>query len=170
MIPSESLLDFDSASTIANTYGDYICSGWRNTIDCMHKLGLLPSCIASDTADDVEQISESDTEKFVLLSPPVPTVQASAHSRKSSANIVQSAIMPRYARRSSQPSPAQVDPLLKCLRIVDTRWNMNYVNETIDSNGKRKNSKVHVSTTLIIYYFIWLMKQAVLGNNEVLRN
>ncbi|GJU07381.1 ARF guanine-nucleotide exchange factor GNOM-like protein [Tanacetum coccineum] len=96
--------------TIANTYGDYIRSGWRNTVDCMlslHKLGLLPSRIASDTADDVEQISESDPENFVLLSPPAPTVLASAHSRKSSGLMGRFSEFIYYDAEKPPPQPSQ---------------------------------------------------------------
>ncbi|XP_068640314.1 ARF guanine-nucleotide exchange factor GNOM-like isoform X1 [Aristolochia californica] len=41
--------------TIANRYGDYIRTAWRNILDCilrLHKLGLLPARVASDAADD----------------------------------------------------------------------------------------------------------------------
>ncbi|KAM7268957.1 hypothetical protein ACFE04_024454 [Oxalis oulophora] len=43
--------------TIANRYGDYIRTGWRNILDCilrLHKLGLLPARVASDAADESE--------------------------------------------------------------------------------------------------------------------
>ncbi|KAK1319152.1 ARF guanine-nucleotide exchange factor GNOM [Acorus calamus] len=43
--------------TIANGYGDYIRTGWRNILDCilrLHKLGLLPARVVSDVADDAE--------------------------------------------------------------------------------------------------------------------
>ncbi|KAL6974672.1 hypothetical protein U1Q18_028853 [Sarracenia purpurea var. burkii] len=48
--------------TIANGYGDFIRTGWRNILDCilkLHKLGLLPARVASDAADDLE-LSSSD--------------------------------------------------------------------------------------------------------------
>nr|CAB3470693.1 unnamed protein product [Digitaria exilis] len=41
--------------TIATTYGDHIHSGWRSIVDCilkLHKIGLLPSRLTGDTADD----------------------------------------------------------------------------------------------------------------------
>ncbi|KAA8544338.1 hypothetical protein F0562_022350 [Nyssa sinensis] len=41
--------------TIANRYGDFIRTGWRNILDCilkLHKLGLLPTCVASNAAND----------------------------------------------------------------------------------------------------------------------
>ncbi|KAL8136998.1 hypothetical protein V2J09_002999 [Rumex salicifolius] len=43
--------------TIANRYGDYIRTGWRNVLDCilrLHKLGLLPARVTSDAADESE--------------------------------------------------------------------------------------------------------------------
>ncbi|KAK4763722.1 hypothetical protein SAY87_013160 [Trapa incisa] len=48
--------------TIANRYGDFIRTGWRNILDCilrLHKLGLLPARVASDAADESE-ISPAD--------------------------------------------------------------------------------------------------------------
>ncbi|KAL6974247.1 hypothetical protein U1Q18_028428 [Sarracenia purpurea var. burkii] len=48
--------------TIANRYGDFIRTGWRNILDCilkLHKLGLLPAHVANNTADDLE-LSSSD--------------------------------------------------------------------------------------------------------------
>ncbi|KNA10447.1 hypothetical protein SOVF_144260 [Spinacia oleracea] len=47
--------------TIANRYGNYIRSGWRNILDCilrLHKLGLLPARVASDAADESELSSD----------------------------------------------------------------------------------------------------------------
>lgn len=47
--------------TIANRYGDFIRTGWRNILDCilrLHKLGLLPARVASDAADDSELSSD----------------------------------------------------------------------------------------------------------------
>ncbi|KAF6155559.1 hypothetical protein GIB67_004553 [Kingdonia uniflora] len=54
--------------TIANTYGDYIRSGWRNILDCilrLHKLGLLPACAANDVADDSNISVESGPGKLM---------------------------------------------------------------------------------------------------------
>ncbi|KAL6547063.1 hypothetical protein OROMI_022784 [Orobanche minor] len=47
--------------TIANRYGDFIRTGWRNILDCilrLHKLGLLPARVASDAAEDLEMLSD----------------------------------------------------------------------------------------------------------------
>ncbi|XVE68186.1 hypothetical protein DITRI_Ditri09bG0048700 [Diplodiscus trichospermus] len=52
--------------TIANSYGDYIQSGWRNILDCvlsLHKLGLLPAHLTSDAADEMESFSDRERDK-----------------------------------------------------------------------------------------------------------
>ncbi|XP_057948028.1 ARF guanine-nucleotide exchange factor GNOM isoform X2 [Malania oleifera] len=52
--------------TIANRYGDYIRTGWRNILDCilrLHKLGLLPARVASDAADDSELSADTGQGK-----------------------------------------------------------------------------------------------------------
>ncbi|KAI7754916.1 hypothetical protein M8C21_027026 [Ambrosia artemisiifolia] len=62
--------------TIANMYGDYIRSGWRNILDCvlsLHKLGLLPARLGRDVADDLESNSE-DSVRSSLVSPIKPAL------------------------------------------------------------------------------------------------
>nr|CAD1841672.1 unnamed protein product [Ananas comosus var. bracteatus] len=52
----------ETVFNIANRYGDYIRTGWRNILECilrLHKLGLLPARVASDAADDLELASET---------------------------------------------------------------------------------------------------------------
>lgn len=47
--------------SIANKFGDFIRTGWRNILDCilrLHKLGLLPSKVASDATEDTEGAGE----------------------------------------------------------------------------------------------------------------
>ncbi|GJY21157.1 ARF guanine-nucleotide exchange factor GNOM-like protein, partial [Tanacetum coccineum] len=56
--------------TIAHLYGDYIRSGWRNILDCissLRKLGLLPTRLARDAADDLEPNSEPDSRVSPLV-------------------------------------------------------------------------------------------------------
>ncbi|KAL6125659.1 hypothetical protein ACLB2K_073714 [Fragaria x ananassa] len=49
--------------TIANRYGDYIRTGWRNILDCilrLNKLGLLPARVASNAADESEFSADAE--------------------------------------------------------------------------------------------------------------
>ncbi|KAL1365309.1 hypothetical protein HN51_013361 [Arachis hypogaea] len=53
----------ETVFAIANSYGDYIrAAGWRNILDCilrLHKLGLLPTRLVSDAAEESELSAES---------------------------------------------------------------------------------------------------------------
>ncbi|PIA32358.1 hypothetical protein AQUCO_04500153v1 [Aquilegia coerulea] len=67
--------------TIANSYGNYIRSGWKNILDCilsLRKLGLLPSFITSDVTNDSELSSEPDHGKPSASQ--VPSVSAPQRS------------------------------------------------------------------------------------------
>ncbi|KAG0564739.1 hypothetical protein M758_8G130600 [Ceratodon purpureus] len=53
--------------SIANKFGDFIRTAWRNILDCilrLHKLGLLPSRIASDAAEDTDLNGDSAQGKL----------------------------------------------------------------------------------------------------------
>ncbi|XP_010435886.1 PREDICTED: ARF guanine-nucleotide exchange factor GNL1 [Camelina sativa] len=77
---------------IANKYGDYISSGWKNILECvlsLNKLQILPVHIASDAADDPEP-STSNFEQEKPSTNPLSVVsqpQTSAAPRKSSSFI-----------------------------------------------------------------------------------
>lgn len=74
---------------IANRYGDYIHSGWKDILDCvlsLHKLGLLPARLASDAADDMEP-SDPEREKPATGSVSTSHVTSVATPRKSSSLI-----------------------------------------------------------------------------------
>ncbi|KAJ0099255.1 hypothetical protein Patl1_21868 [Pistacia atlantica] len=76
--------------TIANRYGDYIHSGWKNILDCvlsLHKLGLLPPRLARDAADDMEPSSDVEQGKPATGSLSTSHVTPLATSRKSSGFI-----------------------------------------------------------------------------------
>lgn len=76
--------------TIANRYGDYIHSGWKNILDCvlsLHKLGLLPARLVSDAADDMEPSSDQEREKPATSSVSTSHVTPVATPRKSSSLI-----------------------------------------------------------------------------------
>ncbi|OVA02830.1 SEC7-like [Macleaya cordata] len=67
--------------TIANNFGDYIRTGWRNILDCilsLHKIGLLPSLVASN-----EQSSDPVSGKPIIQSAsyvPVKTITSQRSS------------------------------------------------------------------------------------------
>ncbi|XP_077214275.1 ARF guanine-nucleotide exchange factor GNOM-like [Tasmannia lanceolata] len=65
--------------TIANRFGDYIRTGWRNILDCilrLHKLGLLPARVASDAADDDPEAVSAD---HLVHGKPVMTSLSASH-------------------------------------------------------------------------------------------
>ncbi|KAL2559231.1 ARF guanine-nucleotide exchange factor GNOM [Forsythia ovata] len=73
--------------TIANRYGDFIRTGWRNILDCilrLHKLGLLPARVASDAADDSEMSSEPGQGKLLTNSLSSAHMQSIGTPRRSS--------------------------------------------------------------------------------------
>ncbi|KAG9133160.1 hypothetical protein Leryth_024862 [Lithospermum erythrorhizon] len=73
--------------TIANRYGDFIRTGWRNVLDCilrLHKLGLLPARVASDAADDSDMSPDPGHGKPLTNSLSSSHVQSISTPRKSS--------------------------------------------------------------------------------------
>ncbi|KAF9598326.1 hypothetical protein IFM89_026615 [Coptis chinensis] len=65
---------------IANNYGNYIRSGWRNIVDCilrLHKIGLLPTFLNSDVTDDSELALEpgKPVHDFPLSASEVPSME-----------------------------------------------------------------------------------------------
>ncbi|MQL85847.1 hypothetical protein Taro_018380 [Colocasia esculenta] len=77
----------ETVFSIANRYGDYIRSGWRNILDCilrLHKLGLLPARVASDAADDSEQIPDPAQGKLALSSQYASNIPSMGTPRRSS--------------------------------------------------------------------------------------
>ncbi|GAB2287200.1 hypothetical protein Dimus_021582 [Dionaea muscipula] len=57
--------------TIANAYGDYIRSGWRNILECilrLHEFGLLPGHVATDSGDNLALSNDAEDEKTSVKS------------------------------------------------------------------------------------------------------
>ncbi|XWS44341.1 hypothetical protein CRYUN_Cryun15aG0037000 [Craigia yunnanensis] len=76
--------------TIANSYGDYIHSGWRNILVCvlsLHKLGLLPAQLASDAVDEMDSTSDHEWGKPGTSSLSTSQTAPAATPRKSSSLI-----------------------------------------------------------------------------------
>ncbi|KAL7613857.1 hypothetical protein Lser_V15G07650 [Lactuca serriola] len=135
--------------TIANTYGDYIRSGWRNTVDCiltLHKLGLLPTRLATDTANDSDQIE--DPGKSVLLSPPPPAVLAS-HSRKSSGLMGRFSDFLYYDMEKPAPQPSQ-EHLEAHKRAVETVKSCHVNNIFTESKFLQSDSLLNLTRALIL--------------------
>eukprot|EP01018_Ginkgo_biloba_P015043 Gb_26378 [translate_table: standard] len=73
--------------TIANKFGDYIRNGWRNILDCilrLHKLGLLPSRVASDAADNPDLAMDSTHGKASSGGPSMSHIPSLGTRRRSS--------------------------------------------------------------------------------------
>ncbi|KAL1327294.1 hypothetical protein AAHE18_13G291300 [Arachis hypogaea] len=109
--------------TIANRYGDYIRTGWRNILDCilrLHKLGLLPARVASDAADESELSSETVHGK------PVTNSLSSAHMPSIGTPRRSSGLMGRFSQLlsldteepRSQPTEQQLAAHQRTLQTI----------------------------------------------------
>ncbi|OIT05610.1 PREDICTED: ARF guanine-nucleotide exchange factor GNOM-like [Nicotiana attenuata] len=81
--------------TIANKYGNFIRTGWRNILDCvlrLHKLGLLPARVASDAADESEAPSDTGHGK------PLPNSLSSTHMQSIGTPRRSSGLMGRFSQ------------------------------------------------------------------------
>ncbi|KAI5558861.1 hypothetical protein BDE02_17G070100 [Populus trichocarpa] len=71
--------------TIANRYGDYIRTGWRNILDCvlrLYKLGLLPARVASDATEESELSADPVHGKTISNSLPSVHMQSMETPRR----------------------------------------------------------------------------------------
>ncbi|KAI6686397.1 hypothetical protein NL676_032310 [Syzygium grande] len=109
--------------TIANRYGDYIRTGWRNILDCilrLHKLGLLPARVASDAADETEVSAEPGHGK------PVANSLAAAHMPSMGTPRRSSGLMGRFSQLlsldteepRSQPTEQQLAAHQRTLQTI----------------------------------------------------
>ncbi|KAL3840554.1 hypothetical protein ACJIZ3_025145 [Penstemon smallii] len=109
--------------TIANRYGDFIRTGWRNILDCilrLHKLGLLPARVASDAADDSEMSSEPGHGK------PLTNSLSSAHIQSIGTPRRSSGLMGRFSQLlsldteepRSQPTEQQLAAHQRTLQTI----------------------------------------------------
>ncbi|MED6191956.1 hypothetical protein PIB30_005432, partial [Stylosanthes scabra] len=108
---------------IANRYGDYIRTGWRNILDCilrLHKLGLLPARVASDAADESELSTETVHGK------PVTNSLSSAHMPSIGTPRRSSGLMGRFSQLlsldteepRSQPTEQQLAAHQRTLQTI----------------------------------------------------
>ncbi|KAK7290146.1 hypothetical protein RIF29_04360 [Crotalaria pallida] len=109
--------------TIANRYGDYIRTGWRNILDCilrLHKLGLLPARVASDAADESEVSAETVHGK------PITNSLSSAHMQSIGTPRRSSGLMGRFSQLlsldteepRSQPTEQQLAAHQRTLQTI----------------------------------------------------
>ncbi|KAI4307595.1 hypothetical protein L6164_030768 [Bauhinia variegata] len=109
--------------TIANRYGDYIRTGWRNILDCilrLHKLGLLPARVASDAADESELSAETGHGK------PFTNSLSSAHMPSIGTPRRSSGLMGRFSQLlsleteepRSQPTEQQLAAHQRTLQTI----------------------------------------------------
>ncbi|GAV81216.1 Sec7 domain-containing protein/Sec7_N domain-containing protein [Cephalotus follicularis] len=110
---------------IANMYGDYIRTGWRNILDCilrLHKLGLLPARVASDAADDSELSADPGHGK------PLTNTSSSAHLPSVGTPRRSSGLMGRFSQLlsldtdepRSQPTEQQLAAHQRTLQTIQT--------------------------------------------------
>ncbi|XP_057965367.1 ARF guanine-nucleotide exchange factor GNOM-like [Malania oleifera] len=111
--------------TIANRYGDYIRSGWKNILDCvlsLHKLGLLPARLASDAADGLEPSPDLELSRPATSSLSLSWRPSMATPRKSSG------LMGRFSQLlsfdmeepSSQPTEEQLAVHQRTLQTIQS--------------------------------------------------
>ncbi|KAG6426237.1 hypothetical protein SASPL_110457 [Salvia splendens] len=109
--------------TIANRYGDFVRTGWRNILDCilrLHKLGLLPARVASDAADDSEMSSDPGHGK------PLTNSLSSAHMQTIGTPRRSSGLMGRFSQLlsldteepRSQPTEQQLAAHQRTLQTI----------------------------------------------------
>ncbi|KAG4153563.1 hypothetical protein ERO13_D04G190850v2 [Gossypium hirsutum] len=109
--------------TIANRYGDYIRTGWRNILDCilrLHKLGLLPARVASDAADESELSADPGHGK------PITNSLSSAHLQSIGTPRRSSGLMGRFSQLlsldteepRSQPTEQQLAAHQRTLQTI----------------------------------------------------
>ncbi|XP_004307475.1 PREDICTED: ARF guanine-nucleotide exchange factor GNOM-like [Fragaria vesca subsp. vesca] len=109
--------------TIANRYGDYIRTGWRNILDCilrLHKLGLLPARVASDAADESEFSADAGPGK------PIPNALSSVQLATVGTPRRSSGLMGRFSQLlsldteepRSQPTEQQLAAHQRTLQTI----------------------------------------------------
>lgn len=111
--------------TIANRYGDFIRSGWKNVLDCilsLHKLGFRPPPLASNTAGDLEPSSESDRGRPTTSSSAPPSrILSATPSRKSSGlmgRFSQLLYLDTEEEPVAQPSEEQLAAQQRTLQMI----------------------------------------------------
>ncbi|XP_010528362.1 PREDICTED: ARF guanine-nucleotide exchange factor GNL1-like [Tarenaya hassleriana] len=97
--------------TIANKYGDYIRSGWKNVLECvlsLQKLQLLSAHMASDATEDMEpSFSNPELERPSTNLLQATQVQSSSTPRKSSSLIGRFSQLLYFDTEETKPQPTE---------------------------------------------------------------
>ncbi|KAL8229179.1 hypothetical protein R6Q57_014079 [Mikania cordata] len=135
--------------TVANMYGDYIRSGWRNILDCilsLHNLGLLPARLARDAADDLESNSEPDSGRSPLISPVKPALPP---ARKSSGLMGRFSEFLYYDTEKPAPQPSEEEVEAR-KRAMETVKDCHIDNMFAESKFLQSESLLNLSRALIL--------------------
>ncbi|MCO5593303.1 hypothetical protein L7F22_047311 [Adiantum nelumboides] len=109
---------------IANKYGDFIRTSWRNILDCilrLHKLGLLPTRVMSDAGDDMDIPGDSMHGRPVPGGPTLIAVPQAGAKKRSQG------LMGRFSQLlsletdepRSQPTEQQLAAHQRTLRAIE---------------------------------------------------
>ncbi|KAJ4953885.1 hypothetical protein NE237_030717 [Protea cynaroides] len=147
--------------TIANKYGDYIRTGWRNILDCilrLHKLGLLPARVVSDVADDLEIAADPSNGKPV-------TSSLSASQMASMGTRRSSGLMGRFSQLLSldtdEPRSQPSEQLAAHQRTLQTIQNCHIDSIFTESKFLQADSLLHLARALI-----WAAGRSQKGNSS----
>ncbi|XP_068646848.1 ARF guanine-nucleotide exchange factor GNOM-like isoform X2 [Aristolochia californica] len=150
--------------TIANRYGDYIRTAWRNILDCilrLHKLGLLPARVASDAADDSDLSSDPAHGKPVmgtsLSASHIPTMGTPRRSSGLMGRFSQLLSLDTEEPRS-QPTEQQ---LAAHQRTLQTIQKCHIDSIFTESKFLQEDSLLHLAKALI-----WVAGRPQKGNNS----
>ncbi|XP_051141026.1 ARF guanine-nucleotide exchange factor GNOM-like [Andrographis paniculata] len=149
--------------TIANRYSDHIRSGWRNILDCilsLHKLGVLPSRLATDATDELESSNDNDQVKKLgtnSLSSPAP---AAAPSRKSSGFMGRFSLLLSLDADEPAPQPSE-EQLAARQRTIQTIQNCH-----IDSIFAESKFLQAESLTQLVRALVMSAGRPLKGNNS----
>lgn len=136
----------ETVFTIANNYGDYIRTGWKNIVDCilrLNKLGLLPSRVANDVAGESEFSSNLVHPATLSSSLSLP------HGRKPSGLIGRFSqfLYLDTEELMSQPTEEQISARK---RSVDTVRKCQIDNIFSESKFLQSDSLVHLAKALTL--------------------
>ncbi|KAM7493379.1 hypothetical protein LguiB_027988 [Lonicera macranthoides] len=150
--------------TIANGYGDCIRGGWKNILDCilsLHRLGLVPTRLASDATDELDPAPELEQGRAAAAPPPVSHKPTLITSKRSSS------LMGRFSQflylDADEPAPQPTEEqLLAHQRSLQAVQNCHIDNIFTESKFLQAESLSQLSRALIL-----AAGRSYKGNNSV---